>query len=163
MGHIVSMPDTAATLATMIGLGVGIDYALFLITRHQEQLKNGVPMEESIARSVATSGNAIVFAGGTVVVALVSLRVAGIPLLSTLGLASAVAVVTAVCASISFLPAVLGLVGGRINSLRIPAFMRREKSGGGAWGSWAGFLARHPMWVAIGSLLFVAPLITPAP
>jgi len=69
MGHLVAMPDTGATLATMIGLGVGIDYALFLVTRHQEQLEAGMPVEDSIARAVATSGSAIVFAGGTVVVA----------------------------------------------------------------------------------------------
>ena len=74
-----------------------------------------MPVLESIARTVATSGSAIVFAGGTVVVALVSLRVAGIPLLSTLGLASAVAVVTAVLAAISLLPALLGLLGHRIS------------------------------------------------
>ena len=80
----------------MIGLGVGIDYALFLITRHQDQLRDGMPIRESIANAVATSGSAIVFAGCTVVVALLSLGVAGIPLVSALGLASAIAVVTAV-------------------------------------------------------------------
>jgi uncharacterized membrane protein YdfJ with MMPL/SSD domain len=163
MGHLVAMPDTGATLATMIGLGVGIDYSLFLITRHQEQLESGMPVQDSIAHAVATSGSAIVFAGSTVVVALVSLRVAGIPLLSTLGLASAVAVVTAVLAAITFLPALLGLLGTKVNALRIPAFLRRKKPGGGAWGSWAGFVARHPVLVAVASLLFLAPLITPAP
>lgn len=162
-GHVVAMPDTGATLATMIGLGVGIDYALFLITRHQDHLKLGMPVDESIARSVATSGSAIVFAGGTVVVALISLRVSGIPLLSTLGLASALAVVTAVLAAISFLPALLGMLGKRINALHLPAFMTREKPDGGMWGKWAGFLSRKPIWVVIGSLLFLAPLITPAP
>ena len=76
----------------MIGLGVGIDYALFLVTKHQEQLGDGLELRESIARAVASSGSAIVFAGGTVVIALVSLAVAGIPLVSTLGFASAIAV-----------------------------------------------------------------------
>jgi uncharacterized membrane protein YdfJ with MMPL/SSD domain len=163
MGHLVAMPDTGATLATMIGLGVGIDYALFLVTRHQEHLEAGMPVEDSIARAVATSGSAIVFAGGTVVVALVSLRVAGIPLLSTLGLASAVAVVTAVLAAITFLPAVLGLLGTKVNAVRIPAFLRKKKPGGGVWGSWAGFVAGRPVLVAVASLLFLAPLIVPAP
>jgi uncharacterized membrane protein YdfJ with MMPL/SSD domain len=162
-GHLVSMPDTGATLATMIGLGVGIDYALFLITRHQDQIRGGMPMDESIARSVATSGSAIVFAGSTVVIALVSLRVAGIPLLSTLGLASAIAVVTAVLAAISLLPALLGLLGRRIEWLSLPKFMRKQKPTGGMWGSWAGFVSRHPIWVTIVALAFLAPLIAPAP
>ena len=142
LGHLVAMPDTGATLATMIGLGVGIDYALFLITRHQDQLKDGVEMEESIARAVATSGSAIVFAGSTVVVALVSLRVAGIPLLSTLGLASALAVVTAVLGAISLLPALLGLIKHRIHWLSLPAFLHRQKEPGtGMWASWARVIA----------------------
>jgi uncharacterized membrane protein YdfJ with MMPL/SSD domain len=163
LGHLVATPDTAATLATMIGLGVGIDYALFLITRHQDQLAAGVEMKESIANAVATSGSAIVFAGGTVVIALVSLRVAGIPLLSTLGLASAVAVVTAVLAAISLLPALLGLLGHRIRWLSLPRFMRsKHRAGRSGWTSWAGFVSRHPVWITLGSLALLLPLITPA-
>ncbi len=163
LGHLVAVPATGATLATMIGLGVGIDYALFLITRHQDQLAAGVPVQESIARAVATSGSAIVFAGGTVVVALVALRVAGIPLLSTLGLASAIAVLTAVFSAISFMPAVLGLLGQRVNALAVPQFLRRKKPGGGFWAGWAGFVARHPIWITVGALAVLAPLIVPAP
>ena len=89
VGHAVAIPSSGPTLATMIGLGVGIDYALFLITRHQEQLRAGMAMQDSIANAVATAGSAIVFAGCTVVIALLSLGVAGIPLVSALGLASA--------------------------------------------------------------------------
>jgi RND superfamily putative drug exporter len=74
----------------MIGLGVGIDYALFLVTKHRDQLAHGVERHDSIARAVATSGGAIVFAGGTVIIALLSLWVAGIPLVASLGYASAV-------------------------------------------------------------------------
>jgi uncharacterized membrane protein YdfJ with MMPL/SSD domain len=163
LGHLIATPDTAATLATMIGLGVGIDYSLFLITRHQDQLRAGVEMEESIARAVATSGSAIVFAGGTVVIALVSLRVSQIPLLSSLGLASAVAVLTAVLAAISLLPALLGLLKHRIHWLSLPGFMRsKHKARGGMWGTWAGFVSRHPILVIVGSLAFLIPLIIPA-
>jgi uncharacterized membrane protein YdfJ with MMPL/SSD domain len=167
LGHAMSMPDTASTIATMIGLGVGIDYALFLISRHQEQLATGMPVQESIARAVATSGSAIVFAGGTVVVALLSLRVAGIPLMSTLGLASAVAVVTAVLAAITLLPAVLGLLKHRIHWARLPR-LRRGGGGpaaagaGGLWASWSGFVSRHPVAVTLVSLALVLPLVLPA-
>ena len=108
----------AATLATMIGLGVGIDYALFIVTRHKLQLKEGMDLRESIARATATAGGAVVFAGFTVVIALCSLAVAGIPLVSTLGYTAAISVVVAVCAAATLLPAMLGALGPRINSLR---------------------------------------------
>ena len=92
LGHLIAVPDIAHTVATMIGLAVGIDYALFLVTRHRTQMREGVEMHESVARAVGTAGTAVVFAGCTVVVALVSLAVAGIPLVSALGYTAAVAV-----------------------------------------------------------------------
>src|SRR3954453_4667855 len=179
LGHLLSIPDTGATLATMIGLGVGIDYALFLISRHQDQLADGMAMDASIARAVATSGSAIIFAGGTVVAALLSLRVAGIPLLSSLGVASAVAVVTAVLGAITLLPATLGLLAHRIAWLHLPSFSRKKKkkktaaaatapapaaqpAHGAFWRLWAGFVAPHPIVVALASLAVVAPLVIPA-
>jgi len=111
LGHLFDIPTVGPTLATMIGLGVGIDYALFLVTKHRDQLARGMERHESIARAVATSGSAIVFAGGTVIIALLSLWVAGIPLVASLGYASAVAVFTAVLAAITLLPAILSLAG----------------------------------------------------
>ena len=86
LGHVTTVPTVAPTLATMIGLGVGIDYALFIVTRHFRGLNEGLALEESIARAVATSGGAVFFAGWTVTIALVSLAVAGIPLVTTMGL-----------------------------------------------------------------------------
>ena len=114
-------------------------------------------------QAVATSGSAIVFAGGTVVVALVSLRVAGIPLLSTLGLASAIAVVTAVLAAITFLPAVLGLLGHRIHWLSLPAFMRQQERRRRSVGHVGRLRRPAPGLVAVVALVFLAPLIVPAP
>ncbi|HEU5104340.1 MAG TPA: MMPL family transporter, partial [Solirubrobacterales bacterium] len=106
--HVLQVPGVASTLATMIGLGVGIDYALFIVTRHKLQLGEGMEMRESIARATATAGGAVVFAGFTVVIALCSLAFAGIPLVSTLGFTAAVAVVVAVTAATTLLPAMLG-------------------------------------------------------
>ena len=103
----------------MIGLGVGIDYALFIVTRHKLQLGEGMELRESIARATATAGGAVVFAGFTVVIALCSLAFAGIPLVSTLGFTAAIAVVVAVCAAATLLPAMLGALGPHINSLRV--------------------------------------------
>ena len=82
LGHGVTVPTIAPTVATMIGLGVGIDYALFLVTRHRDNRKQGMELHEAVAMAVATSGSAIVFAGSTVVIALLALLVAGIPLVT---------------------------------------------------------------------------------
>ncbi|MFL5870109.1 MAG: MMPL family transporter, partial [Solirubrobacterales bacterium] len=89
LGHVMEVSTTAATLGTMIGLGVGIDYSLFIVKRYRERLADGLEVDEAIARSVATSGSAVVFAGGTVVIALCSLVLANIPLVTALGLSAA--------------------------------------------------------------------------
>ncbi len=119
VGHVTAVPTVAPTLATMIGLGVGIDYALFIVTKHKLQLAQGIEMHESIARATATSGGAVLFAGVTVVIALCSLFIAGIPLVSTLGYTAAIAVGVSVLAAITLLPALLGALGEHINSLRV--------------------------------------------
>jgi uncharacterized membrane protein YdfJ with MMPL/SSD domain len=162
VGHLLSIPTSGPTLATMIGLGVGIDYALFLVTRHQEQLRDGMAMNDSIANAVATSGSAIVFAGGTVVIALLSLYVAGIPLVTALGIASAIGVVAAVLGSISLLPALLGLLKHRIRWASLPAFLSPPHvPGKGMWHRWSGVVRRHPLVISVLSLAFLAPMIIP--
>src|SRR3954469_8397838 len=163
LGHLFSIPTSGPTLATMIGLGVGIDYALFLVTRHQEQLRDGMAMNDSIANAVATSGSAIVFAGGTVVIALLSLYVAGIPLVTSLGLASAVGVLMAVLGAISLLPAFLGLIKHRIRWASMPKFIAPPHvPGQGMWHRWSGVVRRHPVIISLVSLAFLAPLVIPA-
>ena len=163
LGHVVGIPSVGPTIATMIGLGVGIDYALFLVTAHLDQLGNGMEVRESIAQAVSSSGSAIVFAGGTVVIALLSLYVAGIPLVSALGLAAAVAVLCAVVASITLLPAILSILGHGILRLRIPGFLRfaPRPPGQTRWDAWARGVTRHP-WITIAvALALLAPLIVP--
>ena len=98
----------------MLGLAVGIDYALFIISRHQDQLKQGMHPEESTARSVATAGSAVVFAGLTVIIALVGLSVANIPFLTTMGIAAAGGVAIAVVIALTLTPALLGFAGERL-------------------------------------------------
>ena len=106
--------STTPMLALMLGLAVGIDYALFIISRHQDQLRDGLTPEESTARAVATAGSAVIFAGLTVMIALVGLSVAGIPFLSTMGIAAAVGVLVAVLISLTLIPALLGFAGDRL-------------------------------------------------
>jgi uncharacterized membrane protein YdfJ with MMPL/SSD domain len=163
LGHLVTVPSIAPTIATMIGLGVGIDYALFLVSRHLAQRRDGMAVEESIATAVATSGTAIVFAGTTVVISLLTLIVAGIPLVTSLGYSAAVAVATAVFASITLLPAVLAIVGRRLESLRVPAFLRpRPKAPErGFWGWWARQVTGHPWLAVAAAAAILATLIVP--
>lgn len=108
------LTSTTPMLALMLGLAVGIDYTLFIVSRHQEQLRSGMPVAESIARATATSGSAVVFAGLTVIIALVGLSVAGIPFLTALGVAAAAAVAVAVLIAITLTPAILSMAGIRI-------------------------------------------------
>ena len=159
--HAITVSTVAPTLATMIGLGVGIDYALFIVTRHFRGMKDGLELRESIARAAATSGGAVAFAGGTVTIALVSLAVAGIPLVTTMGLMAAVAVVVAVLAALTLLPAILAIVGPRINALRVrnrhPADHRKQ----GAWARWAAGVVRHPVVSTLVALAILIPLAVP--
>src|SRR5205085_9977992 len=133
LSHAMTVSTVAPTLATMIGLGVGIDYALFIVTRHFRGLDEGLEPQESIARAAATSGGAVVFAGSTVTIALVSLAVADIPLVTTMGFMAAIAVVVAVLAAIALLPAMLAIVGPHINSLRVRGRHRQSQPKPSLW------------------------------
>jgi RND superfamily putative drug exporter len=171
--HVTTVSTVAPTLATMIGLGVGIDYALFIVTRHFRGLTDGLELRESIARAVATSGGAVAFAGGTVTIALVSLLVAGIPLVTTMGLMAAVAVVVAVLAALTLLPATLAIAGPKINALRVrgrhpdhvasrhPDRDHAASPKRGAWARWAEAVARRPLIAMLAALAVLIPLAVP--
>jgi putative drug exporter of the RND superfamily len=160
--HVLQVPGVASTLATMIGLGVGIDYALFIVTRHKLQLAEGMDLQESIARATATAGGAVVFAGFTVVIALCSLAFAGIPLVSTLGFTAAIAVVVAVCAAATLLPAMLGALGPRINSLRVKLGKTHpDDSEPHGWRRWAERVASRPWRSTIVALVVLVVLALP--
>jgi putative drug exporter of the RND superfamily len=145
----------------MIGLGVGIDYALFIVTRHLEQRRDGMERRESIARSCASSGGAVVFAGCTVMVALLSLAVVNIPLVTTLGYTSALVVAVAVLAAIMLLRAILGIVGDRIDKLPIPLPHRKADDRPHGWLRWGGFVARHPLPAAVVAIVVLGALALP--
>ena len=161
LSHVATVSTVAPTLATMIGLGVGIDYALFIVTRHFRGLDDGLDLRESIARAVATSGGAVVFAGGTVTIALVSLAVANIPLVTTMGLMAAIAVVVAVLAAVTLLPATLAIVGPHINSLRVRGRHKDPHPKKGMWARWASMVAGHPVVAGLAALVILIPLAIP--
>ncbi|WP_250257647.1 MMPL family transporter [Dermabacter sp. Marseille-Q3180] len=115
---IFTISSATPTLALMLGLAVGIDYSLFIVSRHLDQLRSGLDPYESIARATATSGSAVIFAGLTVVIALVGLFITGIPFITVMGVVSAVAVACNVLAALTLLPAILGLFGEKIRPKR---------------------------------------------
>ena len=163
LGHVADIPVVAPTLATMLGLGVGIDYALFIVFRYRDELHGGANVRESVARAMATSGSAVVFAGVTVIIALLSLLVARVPILGAMGYASALAVLVAVLTAITFLPAVLGVIGRRIDALRLPWRRRPEEARreDNVWARWAGTVTRHPWISLIAALAIMLPLAAP--
>jgi len=165
VSHAMTVSSEAPTLATMIGLGVGIDYALFIVTRHFRGLSDGLELRESIARAVATSGGAVAFAGGTVTIALVSLAVANIPLVTTMGLMAAIAVIVAVAAALTLLPAMLSITGPHINALRVRGRHPERRDAvppkKGLWARWAEGVANRPVIAALAALAILIPLAVP--
>ncbi|MGO4680308.1 MMPL family transporter [Microbacterium sp. 2MCAF23] len=162
-----SVSSTTPLLALMLGLAVGIDYALFIMARHQDQVRAGVDPEESAARATGTAGSAVVFAGITVLIALIGLGFAGIPFLTTMGIAAAVAVMIAVLIAVTLTPAILGFLKGRAaGRLAKP---RRAKKGASEAAPrrrfserWVGGVTRHPVLVALAIVLGLGVVAVPA-
>jgi RND superfamily putative drug exporter len=110
------LPSTAPTVATLLGLGVAVDYGLFLVARHREQLDHGMDMEDSIGKTTATSGASVVIAGSTVVIAILGLYVSAVPFVGALGAASAIVVAVTMLSALTLVPAFLGLARGRVRA-----------------------------------------------
>jgi putative drug exporter of the RND superfamily len=161
LGHLVAVPDVAPTVGAMIGLGVGIDYSLFIVTRARSARHEGMSTVDAIGHAAATSGAAVAFAGITVVIALLALAVSGITLITVLGQASALVVVVAVLASMTLLPALLGLCGDRIERLRIGGDKRPTLGHSALWERWGARVARRPGVFALVSVLVLLALSMP--
>ncbi|MGV8848222.1 MAG: MMPL family transporter [Propionibacteriaceae bacterium] len=155
--RFMDISSTTPMLGLMLGLAVGIDYALFIMSRHRDQLASSdISPEESTARSVGTAGSAVVFAGLTVIIALVGLAVANVPFLTVMGAFGAVAVAIGVLVALTLLPAVLGFLGERARpKKRRPAKPHKPRTGGGASGWWVRVVTRFPV---VTILLVVAGL-----
>lgn len=168
LSAVLDIPSSAEAMATMIGLGVGIDYALFIITRHRAGLHQGLSVEEASARAIATAGQAVVFAGGTVVIAICGLAVAGIPIVTLMGVGAAIVVAVMVVASLTMLPALLGFAGHNIDRFGVPgmrrvseARTRRDDGGYHGWARWAHHVSNHPVLYLLGGLAAVLLLAAP--
>ncbi|HTU38232.1 MAG TPA: MMPL family transporter [Acidimicrobiales bacterium] len=161
---VINQSSTTSILATMIGLAVGIDYSLFVLNRHRQQLVDGAGVEESIGRAVATSGSAVCFAGTTVLIALAALSIVNIPFLTVMGLAAAGAVVVAVLAAITLVPALLGFTGTRLLSSHWARHKVAKASAPGyePW-SWkyVTTLKRAPILVVLAGIIVLLVVATP--
>ncbi|RKO24866.1 RND transporter [Pseudarthrobacter phenanthrenivorans] len=174
LSGLFDMSSISPMLALMLGLAVGIDYSLFIVNRHRTQLLAGMDPEQSVARATGTSGNAVVFAGLTVIIALAALVVPGLPFLTVMGLAAAGTVAVAVLVAITLTPAMLSLIGRRIISRRAWAkadahnaepgheaadeAKDRERSTHG----WGGLVTRHPILALLAGVLLLGTLALPA-
>ena len=156
--RLATINSTTPMLAVMLGLAVGIDYALFILSRHRNQLRDGTPAEESTARAVGTAGSAVVFAGLTVFIALLGLSISGIPFLTVMGVFAALAIVLAVVIALTMLPALMGLLGDRLRPR--PRTARRPRKGGMfAW--WGRVATSHPIVVIVVVVASLGVLTVP--
>jgi len=155
----------APILSTLIGLGVGIDYALFIVSRFKQSLRESHSVEESILISLRTSGRAVIFAGLIVCLSILGLFAVGIEFLYGVAIATSISVLVTMCAAITLLPAILMLLGPRINLLAMPRFSRQDKKSrpeNSKWQRWAGLIQRHPVKWAIASSILLILFFIPA-
>jgi uncharacterized membrane protein YdfJ with MMPL/SSD domain len=162
LSGVIDLSETAPTLATMLGLAVGIDYALFILSRHRQNLGEGMELRESVAQATATAGSAVVFAGMTVVIALVGLTVVNIPFLTVMGLAAAGTVSIAVLIAITLLPALLGMVGTRITRVNRLLGFRRGKATTTVSRRWVTLVTKRPLPVLLAGLALMLTIAVPA-
>ena len=165
ISHAVAINPIAPTLAILIGLGVGIDYALFIVTRYRHGLKSGMPSEEAAVRALNTAGRAVLFAGGTVCIALLGLLVLRLNMLDGMAYSSVFAVALTMAAAITLLPALLGFMGLRLLSRR--ERQRLEESGPragygtGFWARLGAFVSRRPVILAVTAAIIMIVLASP--
>jgi putative drug exporter of the RND superfamily len=159
--HVVDMVDFSSELALMIGLGVGIDYALFIVTRFRDAYReNGGKVQPALELAMNTAGRAILFAGATVVIALLGMFALGVSFLYGVAIAASLGVLFVLAASLTLLPALLMFTGNRVGRVRPRA--RRRDPRAGFWLRWVGLIQRRPVWAVLGSSLLLLALAAPA-
>ncbi|MEU2132471.1 MMPL family transporter [Streptomyces sp. NPDC018352] len=171
LANVLDLGSTTSTLAMMIGLAVGIDYALFIVSRYRAELAEGREREEAAGRAVGTAGSAVVFAGLTVVIALVGLAVVNIPMLSKMGFAAAGTVAIAVLIALTLVPALLGFAGKRVMGRKARKAAEATAGAGTPGGAedkpnmgtrWARFVLRKPVWVLLVGVIGLGTVAVPA-
>jgi RND superfamily putative drug exporter len=163
LSAFLDVPEFSLILCAMIGLGVGIDYALFIVTRHRQHLHEGMVVEDAAGTAVATAGQAVLFAGTTVVIAILGLFLAGLPAISGMGAAVALVVTVSMAAAVTLLPGLLGLAGTKIDRLSIhrKAHVAKPAEATVA-GRWAHHVGNHPVRYAVIGLVTMGAIAVPA-
>jgi RND superfamily putative drug exporter len=164
ISSVIEVNSVAPTIAAMIGLGVGIDYALFILTRHREHMRLGMTVEESAGRAVATAGAAVLFAGITVMIAISGLAIAGIGVVTVMGLTAALTVAVMVAIALTLLPALLGFAGPKILRSRIPFLRSRAAiavNRESIWHRWGRQVSAHPWRYLVLGVTTLALLAAP--
>ncbi|MCA9829753.1 MAG: MMPL family transporter [Dehalococcoidia bacterium] len=162
LANVMGFPDFTAQFAAMIGIGVGIDYSLLVVTRFREGLHRGNSVEDAAAIAVATAGRSVIFAGTVVAIAFLGLIAMGLPAIGYLGVGSAVIVLVAVLVSITLMPALLSVVGRRVDSLKVPFLHQTEGvDRGSIWYRWSRMIQRKPLPYAIGAAVLLVTLAAP--
>jgi putative drug exporter of the RND superfamily len=157
----VGMPNFTSQMVAMISIGVGIDYALFIVTRYREGLHSGMTPEDAVARSLDTAGRAVLFAGGTVVIAVLGLFAMNLAMMRAVAIAASIGVLMTMLASLTLLPAVLGFVGRNIDRLGLPTRSREERTAGSFWFRWSRVIQRHPVPALLAGLAVLIVLALP--
>jgi RND superfamily putative drug exporter len=163
LARVLDVPSFAPQVTAMIGIGVGIDYALFISTRYREALHEGMEPEAAVVYSIDTSGRAVLFAGGTVVISLLGLWLVGISFIRGMSIGASLAVLFVMAAAVTLLPAVLGFVGRTIDKWALPG--ARKTTGnveGTFWSRWSRAIQSRPGWAAGLSLVILVALAIPA-
>ncbi|RIX52440.1 MMPL family transporter [Paenibacillus nanensis] len=158
--NIMEMSSVSITLAVMLGLAVGIDYALFIISRHRQSLAEGKSVQQSIAIANATAGSSVLFAGLTVIIALLGLAVVRIPFLTTMGIAAAITVAAAIAIAIVLVPAMLAIVGEKARPKSKKAGSRGEKSK--STNRWGKTVVKYPLPIAVAAIMLLVLISLPA-
>ncbi len=167
LSHVIGMPQFAPILIALIGLGVGVDYALFIVTRHRQGLVAGRTPEDSIVNAVNTSGRAVLFAGIIVCIALLGMFALGVSFLYGLAVAAAIGVLFTMIAALTFLPAMLGFIGPKVMSRKQKKYLAEHgprivgADSKGFWPNWADRVQARPAISAIGALIVIGVLIVP--
>ena len=161
LSHTIATPDFATQLASMIGIGVGIDYALFIVTRYRQGLDEGFQPEHAVVRAIDTAGRAVVFAGCTVVISLLGLFVMGVDFVNGMAVGTSVTVAIVMLASITLLPALLGFAGRTIDRFSVRRRKEPKPREQTLWFRWSRIVQRRPWPAAIGGLAFLLVLAIP--
>jgi len=163
--NVTTITDVAPTLGVLLGLGVGIDYALFIVNRHRANVRGGMDVRHSIVAAMDTSGRAVVFAGITVVIALLGLLLTGIEFLGGLAIGATVSVVLTVLSATTLVPALLGALGlrvlGRRDRTMLAAGILVPEHSTGAFRRWAGYVQRRPVVLALVAVALLATIALP--